>query len=92
MHLAKDRCQLIACELSHYGGEDAFIAHQSTASRNVPVACSLTASLTKIKSDLATILQRKPHTQELWFYTAKPVQQFNPTPGERPSDTNLALN
>jgi hypothetical protein len=46
LRLAQARCQeLIASEISHDGGEDAFTAHAATGGRHLAVACSLTATL-----------------------------------------------
>lgn len=74
VRLAQERCpDLIASELSHDGGEDAFTAY-TVGGRQLAVACSLTATLAKIKSDLEVIRTRKPHISELWFFTPKPVR------------------
>src|SRR4030081_3333863 len=75
IRLAQARCpELIASELSHDGGEDAFTAHAVIGGRHLAVGCSLTATPGKIKSDLESIRRRKPHINELWFFTPKGVR------------------
>jgi hypothetical protein len=75
VQLAKARCpDLVTSELSHDGGEDAFTTYAALGGRNLAVACSFTANLIKIESDLKQIRSRKPHTNELWFFTPRAVR------------------
>ena len=81
VQLAKGRCpELIASELSHDGGEDAFPTYTALSGRNLAVACSFTANLIKIESDLRQIRHRKPGTNELWFFTPKAVRSRTSDP------------
>jgi len=81
VRLARARCpDLVASELSHDGGEDAFTAFTTTESRQLAVACSLTATLVKIKTDLGAIRARKPSISELWFFTPRKVRSTRSDP------------
>ncbi len=67
---------LVMPEWQHDGGEDGFTLLVGEAGKRVSLACSLTATLTKVRNDCRRIRERGVNPDIVVFVTAKPVQRL----------------